>query len=387
MEDHSPNWIEAELRQLDAAGLRRTLKTQAGPQGAIIEVAGRGLINFGSNDYLGLAGDSRLADAAVVAADKEGWGSGASPLVTGRSTSHQRLEEHLAQFEGTEAALLFSTGFAANMGTIASLAGRGDLILSDERNHASIIDGCRLSRAEVFIYPHRDTDAVAVRLKAANGFRRRLIVTDSLFSMDGDCAPLPALAGLAERYDTMLLVDEAHASGVFGERGRGLCEQFGVEESVTARVGTLSKGLGSLGGFVVGSQQLIDYLVNRARPYVYSTAMPAAVAAAAIASLDIVRDEPHRRRELLRRAGQLRTTLRENGWQVGEGPGPIIPVIIGDPDETMELSARLADAGFFVPGIRPPTVPDGRSLLRISLSYLHSEEMIAGLIAVLANPQ
>jgi 7-keto-8-aminopelargonate synthetase-like enzyme len=243
MEDHPLNWIEAELKQLDAASLRRSLETHAGPQGATIEVAGRRLINFGSNDYLGLAADPRLAHAAVEAAKREGWGSGASPLVTGRSPSHQQLEKRLADFEDAEAALLFSTGFAANMGTIASLVGRGDLILSDERNHASIIDGCRLSRAEVFIYPHRDAGAVAKRLKASRGFRRRLIVTDSLFSMDGDCAPLPELAELAEQYKTMLMVDEAHASGVFGERGRDCASIVAWKKQSPCELARLARGL------------------------------------------------------------------------------------------------------------------------------------------------
>jgi 8-amino-7-oxononanoate synthase len=219
-------------------------------------------------------------------------------------------------------------------------------------------------------------------LKQAGGFRRRLIVTDSLFSMDGDTAPLAELARLAEQHDAMLLVDEAHATGVFGDGGRGLCEQLGVEHRVPIRVGTLSKALGSQGGFVVGQQRLIDWLVNRARPYVFSTAAPPALAAAAIAALDIVRDEPHRRTELLAKAECVRTALTEQGWNTGRSTSQIIPVIVGAPESTMHLSAELRRRGLFVPGIRPPSVPEGQSLLRISLSYAHTDEMISTLTSV-----
>ncbi len=378
-------WIGDALAEWDSLGLRRRLAVRAGPQRAgSIFLDGRELINFGSNDYLGLAADGRLADAVSRALPPAGWGSGASPLVTGRGTLHAELENELAKFEGTEAALLFSTGFAANVGAITALAGKGDVIFSDAKNHASIIDGCRLSGARVQIYPHRDVDGLANLLRQAGGFRRRLIVTDSLFSMDGDLAPLAQLAELAEQHDAILMADEAHATGVFGDRGRGVTESLGVEDGVHVRIGTLSKALGSIGGFVAGPQKLIDWLANRARTYVFSTAPPEAMAAAGLAALRIVRDEPHRRMELLDRAAQLREQLTEQGCQIGDSQSQIIPVLIGDPTRTMHVSAALRDRRLFIPGIRPPTVPEGQSLLRISMTFAHSGAMLDQLLTALA---
>jgi len=307
--------------------------------------------------------------------------------VTGRGVLHARLERALAEFERTGGALLFPTGFAANVGVVAALAARGDIIFSDAKNHASIIDGCRLSGARVQVYPHGRTDYLEKFLSQASGFRRRLIVTDGLFSMDGDLAPLDAIADLAERHDAMLLVDEAHATGVFGAEGRGTCEHFGVEDRVTARIGTLSKSLGSLGGFVVGPEPVIEWLVNRARPYVFSTAPPECLAAAALEGLRLVRDEPHRRQELLSRATDLRRRLAVQGWQTMDSSSQIIPLVTGSPDRTMELAGRLLELGIYVPGIRPPTVPDGESLLRISLTAGHTAEMIERLIMALASVQ
>ncbi len=275
----------------------------------MVSVAGQEFINFGSNDYLGLAADARLAAAAADAARTVGCGAGASPLVTGHVEAHRRLEQRLAEFEAAEAALLFSSGYAANLGTISALVGREDAIFADEKNHASMIDGCRLSRATVHVYPHGDASALAKLLDADEGARRRLIVTESVFSMDGDLAPLLEIAALAAEHDCMLLVDEAHATGVFGAHGRGVAELLGVEDRVDVRVGTLSKALGCSGGFVCGSRRLIDWLVNAARPYVFSTALAPPVAAAGMAALDVVRDEPQRRVELLRRADALRSAI------------------------------------------------------------------------------
>ncbi len=342
-------------------------------------------MNFGSNDYLALAADPRLADAAAEAARDEGWGAGASPLVTGRSQSHQRLEERLAQFEGTEAALLFATGFAANAGTIAALAGPGDVVFSDRNNHASIWEGCRLSRADVRAYRHADCDHLERLLRKSAGHRRRLIATDSLFSMDGDLAPLDDLCRLAERHDAILVIDEAHATGVFGFTGRGAAEQLQVESRVHVRVGTLSKALGSVGGFVVGGRSLVDWLVNRARPYVFSTAPPAPAAAAAVAALDVVRTQPERRHTLLDRALALRSRLKEQGWNVGPTQSQIIPVVVGEPGRAIEMAAALRERGLFVPAIRPPTVPEGESRLRISLTHAHTPEMIDRLVGALGQ--
>lgn len=384
--NHDPlSWIGDELARLERAGLRRRLVERGGPQSATVTLDGLELVNFGSNDYLGLSADPRLAAAARAAIDREGWGSGASPLVSGRSASHAELERRLADFEGTEAALVFPSGFAANAGVIPALAGEGDAVFADAKNHASLIDGCRLSKAARFVYPHGDCDALETMLHVAGHFRRRLIATDTLFSMDGDLAPVARLAALAATHEAMLLVDEAHATGVFGARGRGVVEHAGLDhDAVHVRIGTLSKALGTGGGFVCGRQSLIDYLANAARPYVFSTAQPAATSAAALAALEIVANEPHRRRELVERADDLRARLNLQGWNTGRSASQIIPIYLGDPDRAMQLAGQLRDAGFFVPGIRPPTVPEGESLLRISLSYHHTSAMIEGLVRALS---
>jgi 8-amino-7-oxononanoate synthase len=385
-DDTSLGWINAALADLDQAGLRRTLATREGPQRAEIVLNGATLINFGSNDYLGLAADPRLAAAVREAVAGEGWGSGASPLVTGRAGPHRELEAALAEFEGTEAALLFASGFAANAGTIQALVGRGDAVYSDAKNHASIIDGCRLSGAEVHVYRHGDCNHLATLLKQTDDrYRRRLIATDALFSMDGDLAPLAELAELAARRSAMLLVDEAHATGVFGPGGRGVAEELGVEQRVGIRIGTLSKALGSVGGFVCGRRPLIDYLANRARSYVFSTAPPAAAAAAARVAVSIVVDEPQRRTVLRARAAKLRATLRRQGWNIGQSESQIIPIIVGAADRTMWLAGRLRDQGLLVPGIRPPSVPAGQSLLRLSLNWGHTPTAIDRLTAALAE--
>jgi 8-amino-7-oxononanoate synthase len=378
-------WIDDELAGLERAGLRRRLAERNGAQSATVSLDGRELVNFGSNDYLGLAADERLAAAARAAIEREGWGSGASPLVSGRASSHAELERRLAEFEGTEAALVFPSGFSANAGTIPALVDEGDAVLADAKNHASLIDGCRLSRATRFVYPHGDCDALEAMLGDAGHFRRRLVVTDTLFSMDGDLAPLRRLAALAEEFDAMLLVDEAHATGVFGERGTGAVEHFELHHRVHVRIGTLSKALGTGGGFVCGRQSLIDWLANRARPYVFSTAQPAATSAAAIAALDVVATEPHRRQELLQHATDLRVRLSAQGWNTGNSQSQIIPLYVGDPDRTMRLAADLRQAGYFIPGIRPPTVPEGESLLRLSLCYHHTPAMIDALLKALSK--
>ena len=381
-------WIDEELERLDRAGLRRQLAVRQGPQSVRIRLNGRELINFGCNDYLGLAADERLIAAASAAMQRSGWGSGASPLVGGRSELHAELERQLAAYEGTEAALVFPSGFAANAGTIPALVEEGDAIFGDAMNHASLIDGCRLSKATRFIYPHADCDALEDMLRGAAKFRRRLIVTDTLFSMHGDLALLARLAELAEEYDAMLLVDEAHATGVFGERGRGIAEcvfsrdegtdaqRWSTERGAHIRVGTLSKALGSSGGFVCGRRSLIDWLANRARTYFFSTTQPAATCAAAIAALEIIRNGPHRGKELLERAAHLRSRLSAQGWNIGQSASQIIPLIIGDSNRTMEISEKLRNAGIFIPGIRPPSVPDCQSLLHLSLCYHHTPQMI-----------
>ncbi len=376
-------WLSDELAALDRAGLRRRLSAREGCQAAKIVLDGQELVNFGSNDYLALASDPLLAAASTAAIQREGVGSGASPLISGRSQMHERLEQRLADFEGTEAAILFPSGFAANLAAVTCLAGPGDVVFSDAKNHASLWDGCRLSRADVRAYPHADWQQLDGLLARASGYRRRLIVTDSLFSMDGDLAPLAELSDVARRHEAMLLVDEAHATGVFGPGGRGAAELFGVEPSVTCRVGTLSKALGCAGGFVSGSRLLIEWLINRARSYIYSTAAPAAISAAAMAALEIVIAQPHRRRELLERAAALRQRLAALGWPTARSASQIIPIVVGQPQRAMELSQRLRERGLLAPAIRPPTVPEGDACLRISLTWGHTEEQLAALVAEL----
>jgi len=379
------DWIGPALAELDEQELRRRLVVRGGPQGARIVFDGRELVNFGSNDYLALAADPRLAQAAAEAAQGEGFGGGASPLVTGFGRSHLELQDELADFEQTEAALVFGSGYAANTGTIAALVGPGDVVLPDRKNHASLWDGCRLSRADVRPYPHADVRRLEELLDKSATYRRRLIVTDGLFSIDGDLAPLGELARLARRYQAMLLVDEAHATGVFGHHGRGTCEAAGVQADVDVRIGTLSKALGSVGGFVAGPRKLIDWLVARARSYIFSTALPGPGAAAARAALGIVRQDARPRAELLRRAEGLRDEIGRQGWKIGRPAGQIVPLIVGTPGRALQLAAQLRERGLLVPAIRPPTVPEGEACVRISLTWGHTPEMIDQLLQALGE--
>ena len=382
-------WVDEELRRLESAQLRRLLRVRESPHvGGMVQLDGRQLIDFGSNDYLGLAADQRLIDAVRHATGEVGWGSAASPLVSGYGVLHRRLEQELAALEKCEAAVLFPTGFAANVAAVTTMAGPDDLILSDELNHASIIDGCRLSRARIAIYRHADAGHAAELIAARrreNSPRRILIVSDSLFSMDGDFAPLRELADLADETGAMLLVDEAHATGVWGERGSGVCEQLGVEQRIAVRIGTLSKGLGSLGGFAVGPQSVIEWIRNAGRSWIFSTAQPEAVAAASLAAIEVVRSEPQRRVELHARASWLREELRGQGWDLCGSTSQIIPLRIGAAGRAVELAAKLMEAGFFVPAIRPPAVPEGGSRLRLSLRWSHTVEQLQRLVDTLGE--
>jgi len=368
------DWIAEALDHLAAAGLERPQRTRDGRQGATVDLDGRRLVNVGSNDYLGYAGDVRLTKAASKAACAEGFGAGASPLVSGHSRSHDRLESAIANLLDVPAAVTCPSGFAANSATIAALVGPSDAIFSDARNHASIIDGCRLSRADVHVYPHRDVAALdAVLAAEGTAHRRRLIVTDTLFSMDGTLAPLADLCTVARRHDAMLMVDEAHATGVFGQRGSGLVEEAGCADGVHVRTGTLSKALGAAGGFVAGHADLIRWLRHSARAWIFSTAHPPAIAAAAARAIELVAQEPHRRVELRAKASAFRDRLTAAGLDLGGAEAQIVPVVAGAAESAVALSARLAEAGFFVPAIRPPSVPHGRSLVRASLSWLHPQ--------------
>jgi 8-amino-7-oxononanoate synthase len=378
-------WVEAELDSLRAAGLERPARVRQGRQGREVTLDGRTLVNFGSNDYLGYAGDVRLTKAASKGACAEGFGAGASPLVSGHSAAHERLEFAIADLLAVEAALVFPSGFAANTATIAAVVGPGDFIASDERNHASIIDGCRLSKAEIGIYPHRDVAALDALLAARPQARRRLIVTDTLFSMDGTRAPLADLCAAADRHRAMLLVDEAHATGVFGDRGSGLAEETGCAPGVHVRVGTLSKAIGAAGGFVAGPATFIHWLRHAARAWIFSTAHPPAVAAAATRAIELVATEPHRRRDLAARAAAFRDRLQAAGFDIGGAEAQIVPIVAGSPDAAVALSDVLAAAGFFVPAIRPPSVPHGRSLVRASVCWHHSDHDLTTLAEAVAR--
>lgn len=378
-------WIDGEIDALRTAGLERPPRIRAGRQAAEVCLNDRTLLNFGANNYLGYAGDVRLTKAASKGSCAEGFGAGASPLVSGHSLAHEQLEQSIASLLDVEAALVFPSGFAANTATIAALVGPDDFIASDERNHASIIDGCRLSRASVGIYPHRDLTALAALLKGAHSARRRLIVSDTLFSMDGTIAPLAGLADLARRHAAMLLVDEAHATGVFGSRGSGLVEETATVDGVHVRVGTLSKALGAAGGFVAGNAKLIHWLRHTARPWIFSTAHPPGVAAAAARAIRLLAEEPERRGDLLGRAADFWITLRRHRLDIGATESQIVPVIVGAPQAAVALSERLADEGFFVPAIRPPSVSYGRSLVRVSLSWLHEPRDLHRLVEAIAR--
>ncbi|WP_435009943.1 8-amino-7-oxononanoate synthase [Tundrisphaera lichenicola] len=360
-------WIDEESRAWSRKGLERRLIALGGSTPGHVDRQGRSLVNFASNDYLGLASDPRVIEAATLAASRFGWGAGASPLVSGWREPHEALVEALSRFEGSEAVALFPSGYAANLGTIAALVGSGDAVYSDRLNHASLIDGARLSGARLRVYPHNDSNRLESILGRDRGrFRRSLIATDGVFSMDGDLAPLGDLADLAGRFGAMFLVDEAHGTGVYGAEGRGSCEALGVEGRVDLKVGTLSKALGSAGGFVAGSSRLIGWLVNHARTMIYSTNMPPPVASAALRALEIAREETWRRTRVLDLAKRLRGAVPG----AGRG-GPIVPVVLGDPARAVEMANWLLERGLMIPAIRPPTVPEGTARLRVSLTAAH----------------
>ncbi len=378
-------WVDEDLALLRQSGLERPHRVRQGKQAAAVCLNGKSLINFGANDYLGYAGDIRLTKAAARGSCAEGFGAGASPLVSGQSRTHIGLEAAIANLLRAESALVFPSGFAANTAVIAALTGQEDFIASDIRNHASIIDGCRMSRARVGIYGHRNLSELDAMLASQHAARRRLIVTDSLFSMDGTIAPLAALAELAQKHFAMLLVDEAHATGVFGKHGSGLIEKTNTHDGVHIRVGTLSKALGAAGGFVAGNARLIHWLRHSARAWIFSTAHPPSIAAAATEAIQLVSKEPDRRHKVLELSTRLRKQLQDHNIDIGDSESQIIPITVGDPQKAVLLSKRLAEEGFFVPAIRPPSVPSGHSLLRVSLSYLHDVQNLDRLVKAIAH--
>lgn len=373
--------LSKELKELESKGLYRRLRTMGGPQAARTVVEGKEVLLLSSNNYLGLTEHPAVKEAAAQAVKRWGAGSGGSRLTTGNYQLHEQLEEEIARFKGTEAAVVFGSGYTANLGALQALAGRGDVIISDELNHASIIDGCRLSRAEVKVYRHRDLKRLEEVLEQARGCRRRLIVTDGVFSMDGDLAPLPEIVRLAERYGALVMVDDAHATGVYGRRGAGSAEHFGLEGRVQVQMGTLSKALGSFGAYIAGTAELVDYLRNRARSFIFSTAPPPAATGAALAALQVLEREPEIRKQLWENAGYLRRGLLEAGYRVPAEDSPIIPVLIGDEEKTMGLAEALLEEGVFAPGIRPPTVPEGSSRIRVTVMAIHTRDDLSGALS------
>ena len=363
--------LERELAEIAAAGLRREPRTVDGREGCRVVVGGRELVSFASNDYLGLACDPQVAEVAAEAVRRHGVGSGASRLVTGTLPPHVELERRLAAFKGGESAIVFATGYMANVGAISAIAGKGDVVFSDALNHASIIDGCRLSGAEVVVYPHLDMDALDERLARYGAYRRRLVVSDGVFSMDGDMLDLPRFLDVCRRHDAFSMVDEAHALGVVGATGRGLCEHFGCGHP-DLMMGTLSKALGSAGGYVAGSAAVVEYLRQRARPYIFSTAPDVAAVAGALAALGRLESEPGRVARLRENVRVFVAALAENGVEVST-ESAIVPIPVGDEREAVRASEKLAERGFLVPAIRYPTVARGAARLRAAVQYWHEE--------------
>ncbi len=364
-------WIAGELLELKKKGLYRSLCIIESAQEPKIILDGRELIHLCSNNYLGLTTHPKVKRAAIEALEQYGTGSGGSRLTCGNHEPYNTLEQRIAKFKGTEDAIVFSTGYMANIGTISAMIGKNDLILSDELNHASIVDGCRLSKADVLVYPHRDASFIETTLRNSK-HKKKLVVTDGIFSMDGDIAPLFEIVELAEKYDAMVMVDDAHATGVLGKHRRGTADYFSVD--VDINMGTLSKALASLGGYVAGRSELIDYLRNKARAFIYSTALPPPAVAAATAAIDIIESEDPAE-NLEQNVALYKKGLLEIGINT-TSETQIIPLMTGSTEETMEAGGELLRLGVFAQGIRPPTVPEGKGRIRTSIMASHSEQDI-----------
>jgi 8-amino-7-oxononanoate synthase len=376
--------IEDRLAEIRNRGLYRRMRCVSGPQGPRVLLDGKPVLLLCSNNYLGLADHPRVREAAAEAAMRYGAGSGASRLVSGNMTIHRRLEEQLAEFKGYDACVLFGSGYLANAGVVSALAQEGDIVFSDALNHASIVDGCRLARAETFVYRHLDVDHLEWGLRQAEG-RGSLIVTDAVFSMDGDVAPLLDIVEIAQRYDARVMVDEAHATGVLGPGGRGAVAEEGLEGEVDLIVGTLGKALASYGAYVCCDQQMARYLVNTARTLIFSTALPPPAVAAAMAALDLLQEQPRRIEKLRRNGAVLRAALLQAGMAVPDEETPIVPLIVGDAAAAVAASERALERGVFAQAIRPPTVPAGSSRLRLAVMASHTKSELREAAAVLAE--
>ena len=389
----SQDWnqfVEGELSRLESLDRRRALRRILARESPLVEFRGRRLVNFSSNDYLGLSQHAAVTEGATRAIARAGASASSSRLICGNSDLHEELEAALADLKGKEAALTFASGFSANLGLLSSLVGPGDHIFSDALNHGSIVDGCRLSRAASVVFRHNDLDHLEELLKDCSGPGRRLVVSDSVFSMEGDLADLPGLVSLCRRYDCRLMLDEAHATGVLGSRGGGLVEHFqdggkARPEEIELLMGTLSKALGSFGGFVACSASMRDYLINRCRPFIFATALPPAVLGAALAGLELIRPPSKVRENLRSNMQRMRSRLARHGLGCSQGRTSIFPVLLGSEERALQVSQRLLDRGFLVAAIRPPSVPPGTSRLRITVTASHSEAQIDELVGSLTE--
>ena len=369
-------YLGQELDALKQAGLYRPLRVLDGEQRSAATIDHASVVNLSSNNYLGLTTHPRLRERALAAITRLGVGSGSVRTIAGTMAIHLELERRLAEFKRTEAVVVFQSGFTANAGTVSSILGKDDVVVSDELNHASIIDGARLSRAEIKVFPHKDVDAARAILKSLPASQRKLLITDGVFSMDGDLGPLPALCDLAEEFGCVMMVDDAHASGVFGANGRGTIDHFGVHGRVDVQVGTLSKAIGALGGYVAGSRALIEFLYHRARPFLFSTSHPPAVAAACIAAIDVLTEEPQIIERLWENTRFFKAGLRQLGFNTGASESPITPVIVGDGALAMRLSDLLFANGVFAQGIAFPTVAKDRARVRTIVTATHTRDQL-----------
>ncbi|TAK04325.1 MAG: 8-amino-7-oxononanoate synthase [Candidatus Manganitrophaceae bacterium] len=375
--------FQKEISFLTKQHLARNLVPIDSRQSTTLKQNGRIFLQFSSNNYLGLADHSTLKSAAIAAIQNWGVGGGSSRLVTGNSRLYVELENRIAKFKNTESALVFSSGYAANIGSIGALVQKGDIIFADRLCHASLIEGARLSGATLRVYHHKDTEQLGRLLQKRKVKDKTLIVTDGVFSMDGDITPLPEILRLAEEHNAFVYLDDAHSTGVLGPHGQGTCDHFGLINSRIIQMGTLSKALGGLGGFIASDQSLIEYLINRARPFIYTTALPPSVLATSIAALDLIGKDPSIRKQLWRHTNQVRKHLNQIGFNTCGSETPIIPIRVGKTETALDFSRKLLDEGIYIPAIRPPTVPDGTSRLRISLMASHTDEQIQFLLVTL----
>ena len=378
-------YISDELRKIKESGLYRELNIVEGAQGTHLKIKGKTCLSFCSNNYLGLANNPLVIKAVEDAVAKYGWGAGASRLVSGNMRMHEALEGEISRFKEKEASIVFPTGYMANIGTISSLVSKGDLIICDKLNHASIIDGCRLSGAEFRVYPHCEMEKLENILKKSTKYSRKLIVTDTVFSMDGDIAPLPDIVRIAHKYKAMVMVDEAHGTGVFGKRGGGVVEHFNLSKKIDIVMGTLSKAVGSLGGYVSGDEDLINFLRNKARPFMYTTALPPAVCAASIAGIKLIQKNPLLRKSLWNNVRYLKKELDLLNFNLIPSESPIIPILIGDAKKAVDVSKLLYKKGILIPAIRPPTVPTRSSRLRMTVMSTHTRKDLERLLEVLSD--